>query len=42
MMKHGRHETIDNTVIHHQTPLNVAVIIEQLSSYGGMLRETIS
>ena len=39
MMKHGRCETIHNTVFYHQTPFNIAVIIEQLSNYDKILRE---
>ena len=31
--------TIHNTVFYHQMPFNVAVIIEQLSNYNGLLRE---
>ena len=39
MMKCGWCETIDNTVFYHQTPFNVAVILEQLSNYNNVLRE---
>ena len=40
-MKHGWCETINDTVLCHRTPFNVAVILDQLSSFNNMLREMI-
>ena len=41
-MKHRWHETINDTVFYHETPFNVAVIVDQLSRHSNMLREIIS
>ena len=38
-MKHGSHETFNNTVYHYQTPFNVALILEQVSNHNNVLRE---
>ena len=42
MIKHGWCETINYAVLCHGKPFNVAVIVDQLSSYNNMLREMIS
>ena len=42
MIKFGWYETIKDTVCYHDSPLNVAVIVDQLSRHNNMLREMIS
>ena len=41
-MKHGWHETIHDTAFHHETPFNVAVIVEQSSNHINVLREQVN
>ena len=41
-MKYGLYQMVNNTVYYCQTPYNVALIVEQLSSYNSMLREQIA
>ena len=38
-MKYGWYETINDAAVCHETPFNVAVIVDQPSSYGNVLRE---
>ena len=40
-MKHGWHQTINNTVHCYQTPYNIALRVKQLSNYNMLLREQI-
>ena len=39
IMKHGWHQTVNNAVCYYQTPINVALILEQESNYNNILRE---
>ena len=41
-MKCGWCQTVNNTVCYCQTPHNIAVILEQVTNYNALLRETMS
>ena len=38
-MKYWWCETVNNTECYHQTPFNIALILEQVSSYNNAMRE---
>ena len=40
-MKYGWCQMIKNTLHYYQTPYNIALIVDQLSSYNSMLRDKI-
>ena len=41
-MNYGSHQTVNNIVCYYQTPLNISLILEQVSNYNNMLREQVN
>ena len=41
VMKYGWYQMVNNTVHHYQTPYNIALIVEKISSYNSVLRGQI-